>query len=139
MGADFYAQACIGVRIPYGETFTRRRVRAYEHCHPVDWECDPRTGRKLWKYEDASVFDGKLPAGVSVLEGGSSEDIDYVYVTRVSTKSVNIGYGSDSETPSSLENVSVEKEREALRNVLEPLGLWKPEQFGLWIVPHLSV
>ena len=58
MGASIYTHAIIGLKVSWDQVCTgTKKVKAFKHNHPEDWEHDPKTGQKLW-YEQDTFIDG---------------------------------------------------------------------------------
>lgn len=127
MGIDYRGIAVIGQRVKARDMVRVERLKAFDHDHPEDWSHDPKTGEKLWREV-------------------SYPRIDQYDLDRLNLQVFGLGYhefiGVGAETGSSLiggdpamlrlslvEPVMV---LERVRELLEPLGVFDLEQFGLW-------
>jgi len=146
MGADYYAKAVIGVLIDEDKIPKKHvRVKAFQHDFPEDWKVDPTNpSRKLWNEKNYPEFTFdpdyanedtklvKLPMGMGVFKGTDDEPA----VVGVGAESGSSNGGDDydfKQIPDSVENV-----RDALKNILGPLGLWDEKKFGLYSILYCS-
>jgi len=160
MGADYYAKVIIGIMLPdedeIKKAVIKSRKRAFDHDFDDDGETEfhPKDGRKLWLDEleeteadyPAYIFDvGEY--GVEECEEGQAlirfpDGIDYAYGTDSATGYVGFvletgsSNGGQDEVFSKLPNV--EHLKEVLKSILEPIGFWDDDNFGLHVVLYCS-
>jgi len=161
MGVDYTAKAVIGVSLPDKEDLPRAiitsRKRAFEHNYVDDGstEYDSKDGRKLWLDEKeeveadypALVFDfynclysSDLELGQRLIEapegfkfaiksGTDNNCLGVVVETGSSNGGDNVGF-------SVLPDIAEVETR--LKSLLEPLGLWDKDKFGLYVILYCS-
>lgn len=140
MSTTHHAAVIVGCRIPYSELFVKSRVRICSHRIPgesldVNLSFDKfctECGNKLWKTvkEPIAQYDqtGETLCGFRVFAW--SVDRDYAYVSDLFSEVDN---KSDVEPePITLDNMSFVKDR--IKSLLEAIGLWNENEFGIWPV-----
>lgn len=161
MGADYYANAIIGIKlpekddIPPAKIYVRKRAFSHSFEDNGNMEFHPKTGKKLWLEEKEEVeadypsliidvgddYLGSkpepgqkiisIPDGLSTAYGTDQRSWFIGFV--VETGSSN---GGDEEVFDHLPDIDALKNR--LKNFLEPLGYWNEEEFGLYSVLYCS-
>lgn len=149
MDADYFASACIGVRVAAERLFEERRVKAFEHNYDPTWNVDPKTGRALWEnervflLEDAGVACSAYDwfrrqnlghVAVAMFDGDTDSSNTSGYITRLTTKVLDLNRAVVSNERVTLQADVVQTERLFLRELLAPLDLWNENEFGLWVV-----
>jgi hypothetical protein len=136
MGCSYRAHTVIGIRVNPAMLFELKRVKAFEHDHPEDWEVDPKTGKKLWAMESVPVAgvegldrDNTTVAGYPVVYGQEGEEA-YIALHHQEVHS-----DGGSSNPAFMEiktkELDLADEVYAMVNKLVPLGFWDPYSFGL--------
>lgn len=160
MGAEYYAKSIIGIGLP-GEYEIKRaiiktRKRAFDHDFKDDGETEfhPKTGKKLW-LDEVEETETDYPAyifnigdyDVDECKEGQTiisfpESIEYAYGTGLKTWYVGFvletgsSNGGEAEVFSKLPNI--DNLKEVLAGILEPIGFWDEENFGLYTVLYCS-
>jgi hypothetical protein len=160
MGADYYAKAIIGIELPDEDTIPRAiiktRKRAFDHDFGDDGETEfhPKDGRKLWLDEIEEV-EANYPAyifdvgeyEVEECDEGQTlihfpDGTDYAYGTDGEAQYVGFvletgsSNGGQDEVFSKLPDI--EHLKEVLKSILEPIGFWDDDNFGLHVVLYCS-
>lgn len=139
MGVDYYAYACLGVRVDPEKLYKTIKVKAMAHDFSEDFEYHPKTGDKLWKEKRVPVEgvegdDGEaLVGGYPVLFGTDRKEavICLILSETGSSRSGRSFMPSDLIDPTKLV-----EQVEAMRKALEPLGFWG--KFGLHSILYRS-
>lgn len=144
MGADFRAYAVIGLRVDEERLYgPPKKVKAFEHNHPEDWEVDPRTGKKLW-YEERPPLADYDPQGTEKILGykvvtgtwtGRGRDA-YICLHFAGNRTYSNGGQKDDLDLLNLPELQQSKEK--MKEALSPLGIWNEKEFGLWAVLYCS-
>ncbi len=145
MGTTFEAIGVVGYRFNEDELYVEREKRGCGHSIPYygSQKFCPTCGRPAWVGKNvmiaplAAVGDhGEWNiAGYSHYTAGDAGDGDVFF-----GESVRVG-GCESKDPqdyAQLDVVQLLAVELAIRKVLEPLGLWKQERFGVWIIRYVS-
>lgn len=135
MGVSVYAHAAIGLRVDWSQIRTgKKKVKAFKHNHPKDWEIDPKTGEKLWRevdtYIDTYNPDINTLNGYGVLFDYQGDPSD-VIICLVHACSGDVMEGSEPDF-TKIEKLS--EKLTAFQKEMESLGLWNWADFGLWAV-----
>lgn len=142
MGADYYADVLLGVRIPKEKVYTRERVKAFEHDYPSDWKVCPKTGKALWREEGVSKLGALKTRGeIDVISPNEYGDNDYAYVTRHPITSVHVGFDAGRALLSEYRALSIGafiEEDVAWFAANLPDELWDEDEFGIWLVSYVS-
>jgi hypothetical protein len=140
MGCSIYAHAIVGLRVPWGTVYKgQKRVKAFDHNHPEDWDVDPKTGEKLWRLEDEFV-DGFKPydpfygtsaelCGYEVVYRRPSEHVDFAFVCLAQVKSKDLTEGWHMN----LGSIPSARNRKEFKDKMIELGLWDDDNCGLWL------
>lgn len=153
MGVSYSARALIGCRFSGKEIFTKKRVKAFEHSHGDDVNFDPKTGRALWREVDACLLEDEIGpledvsfveahkslGGIYCFDNGAdrSEDRE-VLVGLFAVEQDAEGRGWRNQPFAPLSGVDVARTQKLCQQVLEPLGLWKPDRFGIHVMQYVS-
>lgn len=151
MGADFHATVIVGVKVPSVELYEQKRVKAFAHNHPEDWEVDPKSGKKLWTEEETFLLEGvvvddydwredrkaKKNAKAAIVheDGGDGDRGDHAFIGR---HLVNMHIGEGDEQVKALKGVDMLAEKKFLEELLTPHRLWNEREFGIWLVGDVS-
>lgn len=158
MGVSYYAKAVVGVRVPTHKLYEKKTVKAFDHDFPSDWKVDPKTGRELWVRESAFVLEdhgvteddydwrhgkrsNEARATVVFEQGrGDSDRGSNAYVCRTVSQ-IEVGRSGDwgnKKVIGGPDEFDMVFEATFLRELLEPLGLWDPRNFGVWLISCVS-
>ncbi|RDJ35400.1 MAG: hypothetical protein DWQ19_11330 [Crenarchaeota archaeon] len=85
---------------------------------------------------DPTDVDNNAVCGYPLVVVGNSVTGDLFYVLEIDSKSVDDI--SDDITPQKLTFKNIEEEKVKMKSQLEPLGLWKEENFGLWLTSNVD-
>lgn len=140
MGIDFYATAAIGCKVPIEKAKQKARVRACSHPGVDSLRYCPICGREVWVevevwvIPETEIGDPIVPEGLEAIFSTDREElvIAAVFVGSESHR------GRQSCVLAKLEYPFVDDYRDKVQEFLEPLGLWDPDLFGLWVIPILS-
>jgi hypothetical protein len=161
MSVSYYARAVVGIELPNESSIPRaiikKRKKAFEHDYPDDgfMNFHPKDGRKLWtdeKIESKSnypsiLFDcSSMPEEGSVREGqcliSFPKGIEITYSTdrrrRFVGRVVNTCSSDSDEDVGFSKVLDTETLKESLRVLLEPVGLWDEDKFGIYSVLYCS-
>jgi hypothetical protein len=132
MGYDATAQTIIGVKIDKNQLYENRPVRCCQH-KETDKKFCSECGKMMWKdrkvrkdfYDAAQENDNIVGEVFRLIEIQHSD-------------SCFIGLLAESESNGRFakQNVDVESIKQELQEVMELIGLWEEEDFGIWT--HLS-
>ena len=138
MGVDYYATALVGCKIDKSKLYllcTETVVPACNHpsatLHTFCPECGKPTTRKVRKPIPQFNEDSDLLCDLKVVW---STDNAEAFVCRVPASTQS----SRSNSGPVMVQAPTYSDYESIKNVLEPLGLWQPALFGLWVVPYVS-
>ena len=136
MGCSVYCHAIIGLKVRWDQVCTgKRKVKAYKHNHPEDWEVDPKSGQPLWKEADVYIdgFDGDTiglgdyPVVYERGYEGMYPDAD-VFICLAVCGSGDLMEGASPGKTVLPTAASIQE----FQQRMEALGLWKPSAFKLW-------
>jgi hypothetical protein len=134
MGVSYSAEALIGIKVER-ELFVigTKKVKRFNHNYPEEISFCPNTGRKLWneevQYHPLYNEDKETFGGFSITTNDSDTWI-------VIVRALDRGYDSENVFDFKQLPVDLESKKQKLRELLEPLGAWKEEKFGLYTVLH---
>jgi hypothetical protein len=136
MGVDYSAVALIGVRVDLDNLMPKKKVKAFPHDYPEETMFCPKTGRKLWDVERVPVDgydEGKdLFHGFRVHAGTNWSD--GTHEMFIAFESVRVK-DDDGTAIRHLTGVNcISEMSKCMQSVLEPLGMWDENEFGLWVV-----
>lgn len=161
MGADYTAYAILGVRLPDEDSLPKLkqsvRKRAFEHKFEDDGETEfhPKDGRKLWLDETVEI-DTDVPVVKFDIEGYMGEDDIYEgqkliqapdgleFATSTDGENLCLGVvaptgNSNGGEESGFEPLpDINKVKMQIKELLEPIGLWVEEDFGLYALLSCS-
>lgn len=132
MSVDYNAYAVLGVMIPKEKLFRISTVPHEEHPIPEGAEFCPKCGKRVSVTEKTPIYEEgsrqnnwtDLLGSFPIVWGTDQEEAYVGEWTRNGRKPI---------VPSSFETIKAK-----LREVLEPLGLWDEETFGLYAVLYCS-
>jgi hypothetical protein len=147
MGVDYSAYVVVGVRIPFDEVYETKKVKAFPHDHPDDWEVDPKTGKRLWREESHFVLDEVCEDAYDWLNGraknkqkavavsGQNGDLEseHVYVGRL-VRELDLSEGQAEDA--GILGVDLLEEKKFLEKLLGPF--WNEHEFGIWLVRNVT-
>jgi hypothetical protein len=159
MGADYYAKAVIGVRLPDEDQFPRAkkmvRKKAFKHDYgDGDAEFHPKTGQKLFldekeeveedfpafvfadKYGDVRRNDEnqqviKIPQGLEVVYGTDGNNTCLGFALKTGSSNGGDDYGF-------MQIPDIDDIKNKIKSLLEPLGLWDEKDFGIHLILYCS-
>ncbi len=144
MRTTYHAAAVVGCRVDRSKVFILEDVRLCSHPLPsmetqrlrMDVNFCPICGKKLWSKEYKSIpqydFVDETICGLRVV---SNEYNDEVYIAaEVAEIDTHLDYDGKSISPHGIDTTV----RERIKAILEPIGLWNEEEFGIWVVMWCS-
>lgn len=161
MGVCYYAKAVFGIELPNESSIPRaiikKRKKAFDHEFIDDgfMNFHPKDGRKLWTGEHVEckadypsiIFDcSSEPDGGSLREGQQRISFPEGIVITCNTdrRSRFAGYvvrtlSSDSGGDEGFcKMFDPDPLKESLRGLLEPVGLWNEDKFGMYSILYCS-
>jgi hypothetical protein len=129
MSCSVYGYAVIGLSINWDQICSgTKKVKAFKHNHPEDWQVDPKTGKQLWAEKDVFIEGWnerkETLCGYSVIHG-YEDDVALVCVASVSTDDLMYrGHPERAKLPSP-------EEIELFKEAMQKIGLWDDDRFGL--------
>ena len=156
MSVSYCARALIGVRLSHQDLFVQKKVKAFEHpfSETDDVNFDPKTGRPLWRMGDVCRLNAY--AGIELEDFSCVEpiaDLDGLYCfhngnDRAQDRQYLIGlfaveeeeddYHSSTGNFRHLTPEYTSKSYALCQKVLQPVGLWKVENFGIHVMQYVS-
>lgn len=152
MGADYSAYAVIGCQVELDNIPVKKeRVKAFKHDYPDDGEIkfDPKTGKALWKtveypefafdydkYDHPDDNGGKtkiVKLGTLKMYHGTDGEPTVLGVGTGENTYSNGGEDCDFMPLPDMESI-----KKKVKEVLEPIGMWNEETFGLYSILYCS-
>lgn len=151
MGVDYRAYAVIGCVVDLDKvTMKKERVRAFKHNYPDNGEIkfDPKTGRALWETKEYPEFVFEDDGGCTDDYSGKSKVIKLMGLklyqgTDGEPTVLGVGTGDDTYSNGGDDKEFLPiKDLESIKNkvkaVLEPIGMWDEDTFGLYAILYCS-
>ena len=143
MGVDYAACTVVGVEIDKAALYSKKKTRHRGCEHPLpDGSDDPfcsQCGRKAWIESTVSEplpfydEDSDTFSGLDVVyDQCYDEDKTQFFVGTATTMDMQCGI------PAMMSPSVVEETKRQLQAVLEPLGLWDEDKFGIWTFVQYS-
>jgi hypothetical protein len=140
MGASIYTHAIIGLRVPWNAVCKgRKKVKAFKHNYPEDWDFDPQSSEKLWHEKDVFI------EGWTGEEHGDENLCGYDIVRKPSYDGPSkfvficlryVGAGDPLEgDPPQITNLPTPREEQLFKEKMAELGLLDEDNlddYGLW-------
>ena len=155
MGADYYSRVALGVRLhdkaisdcidKYNKDNTTMK-RGCSHSVPENDKFCSECGRPNWVEDvpDLSVYE----VMDDIFKGSLGEEFGYRYTTdqeeyvvvveRFCSSQLDLNYGPTLNCISIPSDEEVKIIKAKLMELLEPLGLWDENQFGIWNIGYCS-
>ena len=136
MSVSYTAKAIIGIPVDSGIFYLPpKTVKAFEHDYPPTMKFDPQSGRKLWEEEEECrpEYDERHETfgGFPLVRAG---DHDGTWLAVLLCEDADYGRKNKFRPlPADLE-----EQKAALRALLDPLGAWDEEKFGLHAIQYVS-
>jgi len=139
MSTTYHAIAIVGCKVDKSKLFTTDLVRSCEHPIPVGGvkfcpECGKRTYKKTKKPIQDYDTDKETVCGKRVF--GHYYDTNFVIIAEQCVAVDNYDGPLAKMLPITVTDTTTWENK--LRAVLEPLGLWDDEQFGIWTMLYCS-
>jgi len=147
MGGSYSAYLVVGMRIQAQDVYETKKVKAFPHNHPEDWEVDPKTSRKLWNEESHLAIEEVTDDAFAWLNGRAnnakavavhSQNGDnrgeYLYIGR-HVRELDLSEGQE-DTGIPAADLDLAKEKKFLELLLGPF--WEESDFGIWIVGSVT-
>jgi len=147
MGGSYSAYLVVGMRIQAQDVYETKKVKAFPHNHPEDWEVDPKTSRKLWNEESHLVLEEVTDNTFDWLEGrvrgvkavavrsrNGDHTGEYVYIGR-HVRELDLGDGQEAAGILA-SDLDIAKEKKFLELLLGPF--WEESEFRIWIVESIT-
>jgi hypothetical protein len=141
MGCSVYGYAIIGLKVPWIKVCShKRKVKTFDHNYPEDWVVDPKTGKQLWREEDGFIdrWEGEYAGeetlcDYEVVRDYEEPDFAIICLRKSETRDLLEGYCDPPVVglPSTEAIKSFQEE-------MSVLGLWDPENFGLFAYGYAS-
>jgi len=137
MSVDFSAITVLGIKLDESDLSARREVRGCEHSVPDDAAYCPACGKKVRN---------TVVSPISILDRGSGKLGSFDLTSAgpdCGPLIVGAVLGEAGEFPKSMRcydptKLDAPKVKEELRELLEPLGIFKEDTFGLWTILECS-
>ena len=129
MGADFYAVTVIGVELHVSRIEIKRKIKSFAHDYPESYQFDPKNGKPLWYMQSCILPELENEKGLHIFKIGNEGDDGKRYIGYYLMRS------SENNMVHSLvyNPVDLGDQRDALRKLLLPLGLWGGDNaFRIW-------
>ena len=153
MSVTYSARALIGCRFSGDKLFTEKRVKAFDHSYTDapgqdDMSFCPKTGRPLWRMIQSCLLDDL--DDLSSIEPQSSLGGLYCFdnaAERSDRREILVGLFAVEQSAESyyrekpfcaLQPEDFAKARDLCQKVLQPLGLWREDQFGIHVMMLVS-
>ena len=142
---DSYATAVVGVEIDIEKLYFDEKIESCrangctkkKECpakENSDFKFCPECGKKPWKLIQKPIKDwDECDQKLGKFKVHFSTDQQYAVVGVLATDLVRIGY-DDKEISFAKLPSDIEKQKQEIKEFLEPLGLWDEEKFGMWSV-----
>jgi hypothetical protein len=143
MGADYTAIAVIGIEIDEKKIpVTKHKEKTFNHNYPETVKYCPDTGKPLWKKWTTPnfTFDPDQESDETKL----IKLMDIEVFKGTDDKPVILGYGTNDTDSNGGNDYSfvnmpdINLIKTSLKNALEPYGMWKESEFGLYSVLYCS-
>jgi hypothetical protein len=130
------ATSIIGIKISPSKFFVNKKIRAYNHSYPDEYEYDPKSGKRLWVENPEPI-----PDADGNFQKNNTENKYLLhrykgwqaFAILDDNDSQILGAGSCSDGATSFLQLSkLSDMKDDLKNSLMPLGLWDQNKFGLY-------
>lgn len=136
MGCSYYAYTIIGVPFHEDDLTESKRVKAFKHDYPEDFEFCPKTKKALWREEVTSIFGEDVEPGYGEIGGVAQvqpdDDDPTVYVGHYQHA------GEYDSTKGPIPPGVVGETKALVKSLLEEYGLWDESKFGIYTVFNAS-
>ena len=146
MSVTALAFTIVGSKVDRGDFFVQEERSAHESCqevgpgpfcqscgksiHEVVVTSQPLAG---FEPEGGSDYQGRI-GGLDIKPVRNGETSHFLAVVVCEAREAWI----DKDGPQKAPDFDLAKAREKVRSVLDPLGLWDPEKFGIWTALYYS-